>query len=156
MTSGRSLEGRDAGILAGIFPLLLLATSVAGVMLGLAGAVLALWCVSEFVFFGRGTPAPFAPPRRLVTHGPYRFVRNPMYIGGTLILAGAAVFYKSLPLLGYTCLFVLASHLFVVWYEEPTLRRTFGHEYEAYCSRVRRWRPRVGNGGKAWGDSRTR
>ncbi len=116
---------------------------VTGIVLGLAGGVLALWCVSSFAFVGRGTPAPFAPPRRLVTRGPYRFVRNPMYLGVGLTLAGAAAFSKSLPLLGYTGLFFLASHLFVVWYEEPHLRRTFGHEYEAYCRQVRRWWPRV-------------
>ncbi len=105
--------------------------------------MLGLWYVSTFAFVGRGTPAPFAPPRRLVTRGPYRFVRNPMYIGVRLILVGAAIFYKSLPLLGYAVLFFLATHLFVVWYEEPTLRRTFGHEYEVYSRRVRRWWPRV-------------
>jgi protein-S-isoprenylcysteine O-methyltransferase Ste14 len=116
---------------------------IAGLVLGLPGALLALWCVSSFAFVGRGTPAPFVPPRRLVTRGPYRFVRNPMYIGAGLTLAGAAVFFKSLPLLGYTGLFVLSSHLFVVWYEEPVLRRTFGQEYDAYCGRVRRWWPRL-------------
>lgn len=66
-----------------------------------------------------------------------------MYIGVGLTLVGAAIFYKSLPLLGYVGLFFLASHFFVVWYEEPTLRRTFGDEYEAYSRRVRRWWPRV-------------
>jgi protein-S-isoprenylcysteine O-methyltransferase Ste14 len=66
-----------------------------------------------------------------------------MYIGAGLALASAALFYESLPLLGYTGLFFLATHLFVVWYEEPTLRQTFGQEYEAYCRQVRRWWPRV-------------
>jgi protein-S-isoprenylcysteine O-methyltransferase Ste14 len=114
---------------------------VAGMVIGAAGGVVALSCVLAFAVVGRGTPAPFVPPRRLVTRGPYRFVRNPMYIGVGLTFAGAAVFYKSLPLLGYTGLFVLASHLFVVCYEEPALRRTFGQEYDAYCGRVRRWWP---------------
>lgn len=116
---------------------------VAGMVIGAAGAAVALWCIFTFAFVGRGTPAPFDPPRRLVIEGPYRFVRNPMYIGAGLALAGAALFYESLPLLGYTGLFFLATHLFVVWYEEPTLRRTFGPEYEAYCGRVRRWWPSV-------------
>ena len=116
---------------------------VAGMILGAIGAVVALWCVFTFAFIGRGTPAPFDPPRRLVIQGPYRFVRNPMYIGAGLALFGAALFYQSLPLLGYTVLFFLVTHLFVVWYEEPTLRRTFGQEYEAYCHRVRRWWPSV-------------
>ncbi|MCA1573699.1 MAG: hypothetical protein LC770_04010, partial [Acidobacteria bacterium] len=72
-----------------------------------------------------------------------RFVRNPMYIGAGLGLASAALFYESLPLLGYAGLFFLATHLFVVWYEEPTLRRTFGQKYEAYCRQVGRWWPSV-------------
>ena len=114
---------------------------VAGMVIGAAGAVIALWCIFTFASVGRGTPAPFDPPRRLVIRGPYRFVRNPMYIGAGLALAGATLFYESLPLLSYTGIFFLIAHLFVVRYEEPTLRRTFGQEYEAYCGRVRRWRP---------------
>lgn len=114
-----------------------------GMVVGTAGAAVALWCIFTFAFIGRGTPAPFDPPRRLVIRGPYRFVRNPMYIGAGLALAGAALFYESWPLLFYAGLFLLVTHLFVVWYEEPTLRRTFGPEYEAYCRRIRRWWPRV-------------
>lgn len=114
---------------------------IAGMVMGVAGGAVALWCIFTFAFAGRGTPAPFDPPRRLVIEGPYRFVRNPMYIGAGLALAGAAFFYKSLPILSYTGLFFLATHLFVVWYEEPTLRRTFGEEYGAYCKKVRRWWP---------------
>jgi len=118
-------------------------SDLAAIVICTAGGAVALWCVSSFAFVGRGTPAPFAAPRRLVTRGPYRFVRNPMYIGVGLMFAGAALFYKSLLLVEYTGFFFVASHLFVVWYEEPTLRRIFGHEYEAYCSRVRRWWPRM-------------
>jgi protein-S-isoprenylcysteine O-methyltransferase Ste14 len=117
---------------------------VAGMVIGSAGAAVALWCIFTFASIGRGTPAPFDPPRRLVIQGPYSFVRNPMYIGAGLALAGAALFYESWPLLGYTGLFFLTAHLFVVLYEESTLRRTFGQEYEAYCRQVRRWWPRVG------------
>ena len=116
---------------------------VAGMVIGAAGAAIALWCIFTFASIGRGTPAPFDPPRRLVIQGPYRFVRNPMYIGAGLALAGAALFYESWPLLGYAGLFFLATHVFVVWYEEPTLQRTFGPDYEAYCRRVRRWWPSV-------------
>ncbi len=116
---------------------------IAGMVVGAAGAALALWCISTFASVGRGTPAPFDPPRRLVIRGPYRFVRNPMYLGAGLALAGAALFYGSLPILGYTGLFFLALHPFVVWYEEPTLRRSFGPEYEAYRNRVGRWWPRA-------------
>jgi protein-S-isoprenylcysteine O-methyltransferase Ste14 len=67
-----------------------------------------------------------------------------MYIGAGLALASAALFYESLPHLAYAGLFFLATHVFVVLYEEPTLRRTFGPEYEAYCRQVSRWWPRVG------------
>ena len=114
-----------------------------GMVIGIAGAMIALWCVFTFAFLGRGTPAPFDPPRRLVIKGPYHFVRNPMYIGAGLALGSAALFYESLPLLGYTGFFFLVTHLFVVLYEEPALRQTFGQEYEAYCHRVKRWRPNV-------------
>lgn len=115
----------------------------AGMVVGASGAAVALWCILTFAFIGKGTPAPFDPPRRLVIQGPYRFVRNPMYIGAGLALASASLFYESLPLLGYTGLFFLATHAFVVWYEEPILRQTFGQEYEAYCRQVRRWWPSV-------------
>ncbi len=114
---------------------------VAAMIVGAVGAALALWCVLTFAVVGKGTPAPFDPPRRLVVRGPYRFVRNPMYIGAGLALAGAALFYQSLAVLGYTALFFVITHLFVLFYEEPTLRRTFGEEYEGYCRRVRRWWP---------------
>jgi protein-S-isoprenylcysteine O-methyltransferase Ste14 len=115
---------------------------VTGMLLGAAGAALALTCILTFVFVGRGTPAPFDPPRRLVVRGPYRLVRNPMYLGAGLALTGAALFYQSMPLLGYTGLFLLITHVFVVAYEEPTLRQTFGNDYETYCQRVSRWWPR--------------
>jgi protein-S-isoprenylcysteine O-methyltransferase Ste14 len=115
---------------------------IAGMILVAIGTLIALWCVLTFVFIGKGTPAPFDPPRRLVIRGPYRFVRNPMYIGAGLTIAGAAVFYESLSILCYTALFFLITHLFVVFYEEPTLRRMFGDDYEAYLRRVRRWVPK--------------
>ena len=117
------------------------ASQVAGMLLGASGASLALTCILTFVFIGRGTPAPFDPPRRLVVHGPYRLIRNPMYVGAGLALAGAALFYQSIPLLGYAGLFLAITHVFVVLYEEPTLRRTFGRDYETYCQRVGRWWP---------------
>lgn len=119
------------------------AQQFAGMAIGAVGAVIALWCVFTFGTIGQGTPAPFDPPRWLVVRGPYRFVRNPMYIGAGLALVGAALYYGSLPMLGYTILFFLTAYLFVLWYEEPTLRRTFGDEYEGYCRQVRRWWPRL-------------
>jgi protein-S-isoprenylcysteine O-methyltransferase Ste14 len=117
------------------------AAQLAGGVLVVLGGVLALWCVVNFGLEGRGTPAPFDPPRRLVVRGPYRFVRNPMYVGAVLALAGAALFYRSAALIGYAALFLMSAHLFVVGYEEPTLRGKFGGEYEAYCRRVGRWWP---------------
>jgi protein-S-isoprenylcysteine O-methyltransferase Ste14 len=65
-----------------------------------------------------------------------------MYVGAGLDLAAAALFYQSIPLLGYAGLFALITHLLVLVYEEPTLRRTFGGEYEDYCVRVGRWWPK--------------
>ncbi len=114
---------------------------VAGAVVVAGGAVLALWCIATFFAIGRGTPAPFDPPRRLVVAGPYLLVRNPMYLGAGLALAGAALFYESWALLGYCAAFVFVTHLFVVAYEEPTLRATFGTPYERYCEQVWRWWP---------------
>jgi protein-S-isoprenylcysteine O-methyltransferase Ste14 len=122
-------------------PSVIAVPQVAGMVLGAVGAAVALWCIFTFAAIGKGTPAPFDPPRRLVIRGPYRFVRNPMYIGGGLALASAALFYGSWLLLVYAGLLFLATHLFVLSYEEPTLRRTFGPDYEAYCRQVHRWWP---------------
>ena len=124
-------------------PAIMDAPQIAGILIGTAGAVIALWCVITFAWIGKGTPAPFDPPRRLVVRWPYRFVRNPMYIGAAIALAGAALFYESVTLLAYVCGFLLAAHLFVVLYEEPTLQRTFGPEYDEYRRHVRRWLPRI-------------
>jgi protein-S-isoprenylcysteine O-methyltransferase Ste14 len=116
---------------------------VSGMVIGALGAAVALWCIFTFVSRGRGTPAPFDPPRRLVIQGPYRFVRNPMYIGAGVTLAGAALYYESWAILGYTVFLLLATHLFVMWYEEPALRQTFGQRYEDYCRQVGRWWPSI-------------
>jgi protein-S-isoprenylcysteine O-methyltransferase Ste14 len=124
-----------------IRPPTIAAWHVVGALLGAAGAVLAFTCILTFVVVGKGTPAPFDAPRHLVVRGPYRFVRNPMYLGAGLALAGAALFYQSIALLGYAGVFLLITHLFVVLYEEPTLRRTFEEDYKAYCRRVGRWWP---------------
>jgi protein-S-isoprenylcysteine O-methyltransferase Ste14 len=114
---------------------------IAGIIVGSIGALIALRCIFAFVFVGKGASAPFDPPRRLVIRGPYRFVRNLMYIGAGLGLAGAAISHESVSITIYAGLFPLAAHLLVVFYEEPTLRRMFGSEYERYCASVRRWQP---------------
>lgn len=114
---------------------------VVGAVLTTIGTSVAVWCIVTLAVVGHGTPAPFDPPRRLVVGGPYRHVRNPMYIGATLALCGAAFVYQSTALLGYAAGFAVAMYVFVVLYEEPTLARTFGDEYKSYCRHVRRWWP---------------
>lgn len=120
---------------------------LAGPIVGGLGGLLALWCILTFALVGKGTPAPFDPPRRLVVSGPYRYVRNPMYLGAALALAGAALYYRSAALFGYAVIFLLATHVFVVLYEEPTLARLFGEPYLRYRSTVPRWLPRLGRRG---------
>jgi protein-S-isoprenylcysteine O-methyltransferase Ste14 len=109
------------------------------------GAAIGLPCVWEFAWRGFGTPAPFDPPRRLVITGPYRWVRNPMYIGMGIALIGEAIVYPNLTrfLLGMTATLWLLVSLFIVAYEEPVLRGMFGSDYEEYCRSVHRWLPRL-------------
>jgi len=109
------------------------------------GFAVALRCVWDFGWTGRGTPAPIAPPQRLVVVGFYRYVRNPMYGGfvtgwiGLWIVFGHA----SWPAIAVAAAVAVGVHLFVVFYEEPTLRKKFGTDYEEYCRNVRRWWPRT-------------
>jgi protein-S-isoprenylcysteine O-methyltransferase Ste14 len=113
-----------------------------GIALMVAGGIVALACVATFVTRGEGTPAPFDPPRKFVAAGPYQFVRNPMYIGGFTVLLGFGLYEQSPTILVFTLPWLLCAHLFVILYEEPHLRATFGTPYEAYCRSVRRWLPR--------------
>lgn len=115
---------------------------ILGAILTVAGAALGIWCILTFVFVGKGTQAPFDPPKRLVIRGPYRALRNPMFAGATLALTGAAVYYGSSALLAYAITFWLLMHLAVVFNEEPVLRKTFGVEYANYCEKTGRWWPR--------------
>jgi protein-S-isoprenylcysteine O-methyltransferase Ste14 len=112
-----------------------------GLVIGLAGLALALTCVLAFTFVGRGTPAPFDPPWRLVVRGPYRLVRNPMYLGAFFFIVGFALFYRSVGSVVYALVFIAVTHTFVMLYEEPTLRRIFGRDYDDYCQRTGRWWP---------------
>jgi protein-S-isoprenylcysteine O-methyltransferase Ste14 len=116
---------------------------IVGMIVAGVGAAIVLWCIVTFALIGRGTPAIFDPPRKLVLRGPYRFVRNPMYIGAALAVIGAAIVYRSTGLALYAAAFLLIAHVFVVWYEEPTLRTKFGSEYDEYCKQIARWLPRV-------------
>ena len=116
---------------------------IVGCLLILAGMVLGLWCTRHFIVVGQGTPNPLDPPAFLVRAGPYQVVRNPMYLSVAVALAGEALAFGSVTLVAYFCLIVAVSHLLVVSYEEPTLRRSFGPAYEDYCKNVPRWIPRV-------------
>jgi protein-S-isoprenylcysteine O-methyltransferase Ste14 len=107
----------------------------------LAGAGALLRCIWDFAVAGRGTLAPIDPPTELVVRGLYRYVRNPMYLGVLCLLLGEAALFQSAALLVYTAGWFLVVHLFVVMYEEPTLRTQFGESYAHYCSAVRRWLP---------------
>lgn len=113
----------------------------AGVALMVVGGVVAFACIATFVTRGQGTPAPFDPPRKFVATGPYRYVRNPMYVGGFIVLLGFGMFERSPAILLFTLPWLLLAHLFVILYEEPHLRATFGETYEEYCRTVRRWLP---------------
>jgi protein-S-isoprenylcysteine O-methyltransferase Ste14 len=115
---------------------------LSGLVLMAVGAALLFWCFGEFVVRGRGTPAPYDPPKKLVTTGLYRFVRNPMYIALVMALGGEALFFGSRSLWIYAAAAWLAFHLRILLYEEPALRRLFGAEYETYRAAVPRWIPR--------------
>jgi protein-S-isoprenylcysteine O-methyltransferase Ste14 len=109
------------------------------------GFAVALRCIWDFGWTGRGTPAPFAPPQRLVVVGFYRYVRNPMYVGFLAGWTGLWLIFgrTSLTALIVACSFALAAILFVRFYEEPKLRKLFGADYEDYCRHVPRWLPRL-------------
>lgn len=98
--------------------------------------------VVRFVRRGRGTLVPTAPTQELVISGLYRFVRNPMYVGVLAVVLGEALLFGSPWLLSWAALLAIVFHLFVVAYEEPTLRRAYGEEYDRFCAQVPRWIPR--------------
>lgn len=105
------------------------------------GGTIYLWCLWHFARHGGGTPAPIDAPKRLVVRGPYRYARNPMYVGVLMVIAGWAALFELLALALYACAVGVMFQGFVVLYEEPRLRRDFGVEYQAYCARVGRWLP---------------
>lgn len=139
------------GVAAGLIPWLLtgwpmesspLALRILGGCLIALGAAFLLHAFYRFVVEGLGTPAPVAPPERLVVGGIYRYVRNPMYLAVAATIVGQALILGRPVLLAYAALFVAVAAAFVRWYEEPTLRRRFGEQYEAYRSAVPGWWPR--------------
>lgn len=140
------------GTVAGFVPWLLtrneaftsgLAAALALLLFAVGGAIY-FWCLWDFASFGRGTPAPIDAPKSLVVHGLYRYSRNPMYVGVLTVLLGWVVLSGWLLLLVYTACVASCFQLFIVYYEEPHLKQTFGQSYEEYLGRVGRWLPWVG------------
>ena len=115
---------------------------VISAVLVLAGVTFLLVSFARFAL-AEGTPAPLAPTRRLVIEGPYRYVRNPMYLAVVAIILGQALLFASVPTLVYLAFALTAVVLFVRFYEEPTLERTYGDEYRDYRAAVRGWWPQL-------------
>jgi len=107
------------------------------------GAGVVIESFARFALEGLGTPAPLAPTQHLVVRGLFRYVRNPIYIADTAIIAGQSLLLGRLWLLLYAVAFLIVTAAFVRWYEEPTLSRQFGDEYEAYRRAVPGWLPRL-------------
>jgi len=134
------------GTFAGLIPILIVSSdrwrgqggSVGVVPLALGAATL-FWCVRDFYMSGKGTLAPWDPPKRLVVVGLYRFSRNPMYVGILLWLGGWTLLAGSWSLAAYTVILAIAFHLRVVLYEEPRLKKQFGEEWARYAEAVPRW-----------------
>ena len=119
------------------------ATRLAGVALIIAGVPGVLDSFARFALEGLGTPAPIAPPRNLVVSGLYRYVRNPIYVAVVAVIFGQALLFGDWHLLWYGALLWLFFHVWVVMIEEPTLKQTFGTEYEIFRTNVPRWLPRL-------------
>jgi protein-S-isoprenylcysteine O-methyltransferase Ste14 len=140
------------GMIAGYIPLALFRTgpqlqtgvfACLAIPFWLTGGVIVLWSFWNFLHEGRGTPAPIDPPKELVAVGFYRYVRNPMYIGVLAIIIGHFLWLGYWYLLIYAAIVFTGFHIFVTFYEEPTLKRNFGAAYEQYRQRVPRWIPRL-------------
>jgi len=116
---------------------------VVGVLLIAAGLPVLLESFGRFAVEGFGTPAPIFPTQHLVVTGFYRYVRNPMYVAVVAMVAGQGLLFGNIWIVVYALAAWLIAHLFVCAYEEPTLRRSFGAEYRAYCAQVGRWVPRL-------------
>ena len=120
-------------------------TAASGLMVALAMVLLAIGgliyarCVYDFASFGRGTPSPIDAPKKLVRRGLYRYTRNPMYLGVLTVIYGWSVLYESLRVGVYGLAVALCFYSFVVFFEEPILRKRFGTDYDQYCAEVPRW-----------------
>jgi protein-S-isoprenylcysteine O-methyltransferase Ste14 len=113
-----------------------------GVLLIVAGLPVLLDSFARFALKGLGTPAPVFPTKHLVISGLYRYVRNPMYLAVEMTILGQGLLLGNVTVVEYGALVWLLFHLFVLIYEEPTLRTSFGSEYESFCGAVPRWIPR--------------
>jgi len=116
---------------------------VVGAVLIAAGLIPLVESFARFAWSGLGTPAPIAPTTRLVVTGFYRYVRNPMYVGVLSIILGQALLFAHAGLLWLSAIMLIAFHVFVIGYEEPTLSRTFGDDYARFRANVPRWLPRL-------------
>jgi len=114
-----------------------------GLVFMAVGFVGYLWCGFDFAHRGQGTPAPIDPPKKLIIVGLYKYVRNPMYVSIGSLLIGETIFFENAVILAYMLCLWLIFHSFVVLYEEPTLKKLFGSEYEQYCKEVSRWIPNL-------------
>jgi protein-S-isoprenylcysteine O-methyltransferase Ste14 len=114
-----------------------------GAALIAAGLIVLVDSFRRFAMEGIGTPAPVLPTKHLVVSGWYRHVRNPMYVAVVALILGQALLFSDWRLLAYAAAIWLGFHVFVTQYEEPTLRQTFGEDYEVYCRAVGRWWPRA-------------
>ena len=114
----------------------------AGIPMMILGGIVALTCVASFAVVGKGTPAPFDPPREFVAVGPYQWVRNPMYIGGLAVFLGFGLSLASLSVVLTTLPVAGLVHAFVALFEEPQLERRFRESYIRYKRSVNRWSPR--------------
>jgi len=115
------------------------ASLAAAVLLFAVGGAIYSWCVFDFATFGRGTPFPLDAPTKLVRRGLYRYTRNPMYVGVLCVIFGWASLFRSETVAIYGAIVALCFYSFVVFGEEPALRKRFGTDYEQYCLEVPRF-----------------
>ena len=115
-----------------------------GVAAAAKGFILMAWTMRDFLVHGKGTPAPWAPPQRLVVRGPYRHVRNPMISGVMLALVAESLILRSLPVGLWLAVFAAANLIYLPLREEPGLEKRFGDAYRLYKANVPRWFPRMG------------
>lgn len=141
------------GTVAGVIPYFLISSfgphfslgmfRFLGVPLMILGVIGYLWCAFDFAHRGRGTPAPIDPPKNLIVVGLYRWVRNPMYVSVGFLLIGEFLTFGNVAVLLFMLVMWFIFNLFILLYEEPTLRQLFGEDYSEYCRKVGRWVPKI-------------